>query len=121
MVSTKVAQAPRTRSGTAQDRSGCVAWARGAKTGPLVPSTCASPPMAGPPVDTGTPGLGRHSAALEVTSRPASKARSLSAGMAGRLWVAVDRHPHTPGLSWEAAAPPTQAQGQTLPICAMGI
>lgn len=73
--------------------------------------TCASPPVAGLPAEIRTPGLGGHAAALEATRRPASKGRSTSAGTAGRLWVAVDGHPHTLGLSWEAAAPPTQAQG----------
>lgn len=60
------------------------------------------------------PVMGRHSLAMEVSSRLASRARSLGIGMMGPTGVAGDGAAR---ILWSQllAAPPTQAQGQPLP------
>ena len=96
----------------------CVAWARllhcpslslvSGKLGPAPASP--SPPGLSPAVEPlhrcGRPAWGEHSPALEVASRLASMARSLSAVMTGLLRVAGDRAPLYPGASAVSAYPP---------------
>lgn len=61
------------------------------------------------------PSMGRHSLALEVASRPASRARRLSVGMMGRLGVSGDGATLYPRPQLLAALP-TSAQGQPVMV-----